>query len=101
MVVDHCGGEDVVWVEIVEVGGSGEEASDPTDDVFHAAFLPRGVGVAEEGFDGQTVVLGELGPVVEGEGSLSGLGEWPQQLGDEIGGGLSLSIGGADDDGEA
>ena len=75
MVVGLGGGEDVVGLEGVEVGGSGEVSSEASDGVFDAAFLPGAVRVAEEGLEADLVVLGELGSVVEGEGAPEGLGQ--------------------------
>ena len=52
-----------------QVGLAGQSQSQPADGVLHPALLPRGVGIAEEGFDTQiveSVMEGELGPVVEG-----------------------------------
>jgi hypothetical protein len=60
------GGEDVVGLEGVEVGGSGEVSSEASDGVFDAAFLPGAVRVAEEGVEADLVVFGELGSVIEG-----------------------------------
>ena len=36
-----------------EVGGAGQEATQPADRIFHAALLPGGVGFAAEGFDAE------------------------------------------------
>ena len=52
-----------------QVGLAGQSPPQPADGVLHPALLPRGVGIAEEGFDTQiveSVMEGELGPVVEG-----------------------------------
>jgi hypothetical protein len=51
-----------------EIGFAWDEASHSADGVFDAAFLPGGVGIAEEGFQVEAVkagVAGELGAIVE------------------------------------
>ena len=62
--------------ESVEVGFSGQHTAQAADGVFDAAFLPRFVGVAEEGGEaealGELVMLGELGAVIEGDGLTQG-----------------------------
>jgi len=59
-----------------EIGFSGQCTAQPTDGVLDAAFLPRGIAVAEVGLDtevlGEPVVVCELGAVVEGDGSPQG-----------------------------
>jgi len=71
-----------------EVGLAGDEASHSADGVFDAAFLPRGVGVTEEGLQIEAVqvrMAGEFGAVVEGYGSAQPLGEGLEQLLDQAG----------------
>jgi len=59
-----------------EIGFTGEVAAEASDGVFDAAFLPRFVGVAEEGGEaealGELEMLGELGSVIEGKGLAQG-----------------------------
>src|SRR3954467_14447006 len=59
-------------VDGVEICLARQVSSQPADGVLDAAFLPRAVGVTEEGADCEFVVedvmLGELGAVVEGDG---------------------------------
>ena len=55
-----------------QVGFSRQPASHAADGVFNAAFLPRGMGVAEKGTHREfmkSIVVGELRPVIEGDGS--------------------------------
>ena len=60
-------------VECVEVGFAGQEASQPADGILDGALLPGAVGITEEGSHaevlGQDEMFGELGAVVEGDGS--------------------------------
>ena len=54
-----------------EIGLAGDEAAHPADGVFNAALLPGRVRIAEEGLDrqaAQSMMTGELGTVVEGDG---------------------------------
>jgi hypothetical protein len=58
--------------ELFEVGLSGDEAAQAADGVLDAALLPRRVRVAEEGLHQEALqgkVGGELGAVVEGDGT--------------------------------
>jgi hypothetical protein len=53
-----------------EVGFAWDEAAHSADGVFDAAFLPRGVGIAEEGLQIEVVqpgVAGELGAIAHQE----------------------------------
>ena len=53
-----------------QVGFSGQGTTHAADGVFNAAFLPRRIGVTEEGLDIQrmeVVVAGELGAIVKGD----------------------------------
>jgi len=58
--------------ERCEIGFARNEAAHAADGVFDPALLPRRVGIAEEGLDGETMkraMACELGSVVEGYGS--------------------------------
>src|SRR5262245_45943879 len=69
VVVDAQEGKKALGREGSEIGFARDEAAQPADGVLDAAFLPRGVGVAEEGLDAEVVelvVAGELGAIVEG-----------------------------------
>src|SRR5688572_3609480 len=85
--------------EAVEVGGPGQVSSEAADGVFDAAFLPGAVGIAEEGLDTkllvELVVPGELGAVVEGDGSSQVLGKSLEQATERAGGDGCLAAGGA------
>ena len=86
-----------------EVGFARDEASHSADGVFDAAFLPRGVGIAEEGLQIEAVQAGvacELGAVVEGDCSAQLRWDGPEQLLDQLGdevGGLVVGPGGEQD----
>ena len=76
-----------------QVGFTGLGAAQTADGVFDAAFLPGGVGVAEEGLDAEgmeVVMRGEFGAVVEGDGLAPlrehGREEVSQGVGDGSGG---------------
>ena len=90
VIVGHRGVEDVVGIEVLQVGLSWQPASDATDSVFDAAFLPRGMGVAEEGLDSEAMMLGELGAVVECQGAPEAFGQRLDDLSEEEGGWLGL-----------
>ena len=84
---------DVVWGQLGQVGLAGEERAQPAVGILHAALLPGGAGVAEEGLGTQVVELvmaGELGAVVEGDGPAPLGREGSQQLGDGIGHALGV-----------
>ena len=80
----------------VEVSFAGQRASQTPDGVFHAAFLPGTVGIAEEGLDAedfvQPVMLGELGSVVEADGFAHRLWKFAELTSDSSGGEDSFSI---------
>ena len=55
-----------------QVGFSRQPASHAADGVFNAAFLPRRMGITEKGAHREfmkSIVVGEFGPVVEGNGT--------------------------------
>jgi hypothetical protein len=61
---------EVVWRNRVEVGFPQQIPAQPAMCVFDTALLPRGMGIAEIGFETkcmQTVIPGELSTVVEGK----------------------------------
>ena len=68
---------DAILRDEIKVGFAREGASESAYGVFNAAFLPRGVGVAEEGVDTELVVECELGAIVDGEA-------FPEDLGDGV-----------------
>ena len=97
VVVDACGGDELVVIDVVEVGASWQEAPEATDSVFDATLLPGAVRIAEEGGEAEglliePMVLGELGAVVEGEGAAQGLRQGLEQAAQEFGGGLRLPV---------
>jgi hypothetical protein len=58
--------------ELGQVGFAGDEAAQTADGVLDAAFLPRCMGVAEERLHQEALqgkMSGELGAVVEGDGT--------------------------------
>lgn len=79
----------------LEVGFAGERASKAADRVFHAAFLPRAVRVAEERLDAEglvkPMVLGELVSVVEADGPEHRLRQFTEPTGDVLSRGNSFS----------
>ena len=82
IVVQLQGQRKLRFREGAEVGGAGQRAPQAADGVLHAALLPGGMGIAEEGLDAQgveAVVAGELGAVVEGEGLAPRRGKVTQQ----------------------
>ena len=82
IVVQLQGQRKLRFREGAEVGGAGQRAPQAADGVLHAALLPGGMGIAEEGLDAQgveAVVAGELGAVVEGEGLAPRGGKGAQQ----------------------
>jgi hypothetical protein len=86
------GVESLIWQED-EVGLARQEAAHAADGIFDAALLPGSIAVAEEGLKAEPVqqaMTGELGAVVEGQGSAQRrrqVGKHVDELiGDEIGG---------------
>ena len=64
--------------QLGQLGLAGQEATQADVDVLHAALLPGGSGVTEEGLDAPVVQLlmaGELGTIVEGDRLTPLLGE--------------------------
>ena len=86
----------MVGVERGEVGLAGQAPPQAPDGVFHAAFLPGAMGIAEEGLDAEgfvkPVMLGELGSVVEADGFAHRLWKFAELTGDGPGGEDSFSI---------
>ena len=85
----------MVLGQAIEVGFSGDVATQPADGVFDAPLLPGAVGIAEEGANteacGEHVVVGELGAVVDGECPVHGgrQGSEPfRELAADVGGGF-------------
>jgi len=80
-----------------EISFAREVAAHAADGVFDAAFLPRFVGIAEEGGEaevlGELVVGGELGAVIEGEGLAQGRGEGLEESEQAVGDGLGGFVG--------
>src|SRR5208282_6904306 len=79
--------DEMVLLQDIEVGFSGEQATQTTDSVFDAALLPGRVCVAEPRADSELsseqIVLAELGAIVEGHGA-AGAGREPPRHGAEI-----------------
>ncbi|MET4443388.1 hypothetical protein ABIB75_001658, partial [Bradyrhizobium sp. GM2.2] len=72
VVVGGNGLTEALGWELFKVGLSGDEAAQAADGVLDAALLPRRVRVAEEGLHQEALqgkVGGELGAVVEGDGT--------------------------------
>ena len=107
VIVGVCTALDVFAAEGVEVGFSGQEASQSADGIFDAAFLPWAVGIAEVGADIEAVVelvmLGELGApfvcppaagaqdrIIEGDGLAQGFGQRPEPCDELLCQGLGL-----------
>ena len=66
-----------------QVSLAGQSPAQPANGILHAALLPGGVGIAEEGLDPQlmeAVMAGELGPVIEGHRPAPGGGHLPEQV---------------------
>jgi hypothetical protein len=71
VVVDAQEGVETSIREGCEVSLARDEAAHTTDGIFDATLLPGGVGIAEEGLDGEAVkqvMTGELGAIVKGHG---------------------------------
>src|SRR5579883_230558 len=82
VIIEAEEGEEALICEDGEVCFAGDEAAGAADGVFDSALLPRGIGVAEVGLDGELVerlVASELGSVVEGDGLTQRLGEGGEQ----------------------
>ena len=66
-------GAELSVADVVEVGFAREDPAQAADGIFDAALLPWAPDIAEEGLDAEAfveaVMLGELGAVVEGDGS--------------------------------
>src|SRR5579863_2261164 len=99
VVVALDGGVELFGGQGDQVGFAGEVATQASDGVLDAPFLPRLVGVAEEGGQaealGEQVMGSELGAVVESEGLAQGGGkrfeETQEALGDGWGGLVGLA----------
>jgi len=80
----------------IEVSFAGQRAPQASDGVFHPAFLPRTMGIAEEGSDAKGVVkpvmLGELVSVVEADGFAYRFRKFAELTSDSPGGEDSFSI---------
>ena len=80
----------------VEVSFAGHRASQTPDGVFHSAFLPRTMGIAEESLDAdgfvKPMMLGELVSVVEADGFAYRLWKFAELTSDSSGGEDSFSI---------
>ena len=80
----------------IEVSFAWQRASQAADGVFHAAFLPGTVGIAEEGLDAEgfvkPVVLSELVSIVEADGFAHRLWKFGELAGDGPSGEDSFSI---------
>ena len=80
----------------IEVRFAWQRASQAPDGVFHAAFLPGTVGIAEEGLDAEglvkPVMLGELVSVVEADGFAYRPWKFAELTGDGAGGEDGFSI---------
>lgn len=79
-----------------EIRFTRQRASQAADRVFHAAFLPRAVGVAKERLNAEDlvkpVVLGKLVSVVEADGPKHCLWQFTEIAGDVLSRGNSFSI---------
>ena len=80
----------------VEVSFAGQRASQTPDGVFHSAFLPRTMGIAEESLDAdgfvKPMMFGELVSVVEADGFAYRLWKFAELTSDSSGGEDSFSI---------
>lgn len=80
----------------VEVSFAGQRASQTPDGVFHSAFLPGTVGIAEESLDAdgfvKPMMFGELVSVVEADGFAYRLWKFAELTSDSSGGEDSFSI---------
>ena len=79
------------------VGFSGQAASEASDGVFDAAFLPWGSGIAEVGFDAdlaaEALVFAELAAIVEGDGLAQRWCEGCEQIGQAVSDAVGLEAG--------
>jgi hypothetical protein len=102
VIVETSEVSDLGWSQSGEIGFSGQDASEPSDGVFDSAFLPRRVRVTEESLEAealsQSVMEGELGSVIEGDGLAQLGGQGGEQRGDGIGDGAGSLVGLAPDD---
>ncbi len=91
--------------QVYDVGFSGECASEASNGVFDAPFLPRRAWVAEVGLDVEQsielLVSVELGAVVEGDGLAEVWREGFEHLDEALGDGIGLKVGLWEGDGEA
>ena len=89
----------------LEVSFTWQRSSQQADGIFHAAFLPGTVGIAEECLDAEgfvkPVMLGELGSVVEADGFAHRLWKFAELTGDCSSGEDGFSIDWALNDAEA
>ena len=80
----------------VEVSFAGQRVSQAPDGVFHSAFLPGTMGIAEESLDADGLVkpmmFGELVSVVEADGFAYRLWKFAELTSDSSGGEDSFSI---------
>jgi hypothetical protein len=78
MVVDGEDGVEFALRQGVGLGFAGQVASEAANGIFDAAFLPGRARVAAVGFEVEVMldlaVAGELGAVVEGDGSSQSVG---------------------------
>ena len=93
------------WRDGVEVGLARQCASQASDGILDAPFLPGAMRIAKEGFDAEglvkPVMFGELGSVVEADGFADRLWKLAEATGDDPSGEDSLSIERTLDDAEA
>jgi hypothetical protein len=86
--------------DLGQVGFGGDGAAQPADGVLNAAFLPRGIGITEEGGDVeavQFVVPRELCAIIEGDRLAQFCRQRLEQFSDDRGdgqGSLALWLGG-------
>ena len=80
--------QDVIVRYRAEISSVRDVLADKFVGVLNKAFLPGGIGVGKEDFCmehlGDVLVIGELGPVVGGDGEYVTL-EWVEQPDDETG----------------
>lgn len=105
MIVSHGGLDDGLRVDGIEIGLAWQGASQASDGIFDAAFLPGRSDIAEEGLYsglfGDPVMEGEFRAIIERHGLAHGIGEVMDHGGKVGGCPVGLAVLGSVNDGEA
>ena len=105
IVVIRDDGVDAGFWQACDIGFSGDCASEASDGIFDASFLPRRMWIAEVGLDveqsRELLVSVELGTVVEGYGLAQVWREGFEHLDKTLRDGIGLEVGLREGDSEA